>query len=188
LIAVSDADLSLVEALQNGDDAALDELMGRHKRPLYSFIYRYVLNAEDAEELTQEAFVRVYLNIRSFKPNAKFVTWLYTIAANLCRDHARSKSHKEAGQTRSIYEGEKPLELPSNQAAPDQTAVTHETLDDVRKAIDALPHDLKVPLILTALDGLSQIEAGERLGISPKAVEARVYRARRRLEKVLKVS
>lgn len=182
-----DADLSLVEALQNGNDAALDELMSRHKRPLFSFIHRYVLNAEDAEDLTQEAFVRAYLNIRSFKPSAKFVTWLYTIATNLCRDHARSRSHKEARQTHSIYEGEKALELPSGGASPDQSAADQERLADVQKAIDALPHDLKVPLILTALEGLSHIEAGERLGISSKAVETRVYRARQRLEKALKI-
>jgi len=181
---VEDPDLPLVQALQAGHDAALDELMARHKDALSAFIYRYVLNETDAAELTQETFVRAYFNICSFRPSAKFVTWLYTIATNLCRDHARSRHGKEARRT-SFLSAEETPEISSGTALPDEEAIAHEQTAAVAAAIANLPHDLKTALILTALEGLSHIEAGLRLGISPKAVETRVHRARQRLEKAL---
>ncbi len=180
-----DEDLPLVEALQAGNDAALDELMRKYKTPLFSFISRYVRNEADAEDLAQETFVRAYFHIRAFRPHAKFVTWLYTIATNLCRDHVRSRWTRNARQTQSLFEHEEPEDLPALAASPDQRALVDEQLASVEKAISELPHDLRTALILTALEGLSHIEAAERLGITAKTVETRVYRARKRLEAIL---
>ena len=182
---MGDEDLPLVQSLQAGDDTALDELMSRHQAALFGFICRYVRNETDAAELTQETFVRAYFNIASFQPKARFVTWLYTIATNLCRDHARSRHGKESRKTYSIFEDEKAGELPSSDARPDQQAEKHEDMADLESAIDQLPHDLKTALILTALEGLSHIEAAERLDTTPKTIETRIYRARKRLESIL---
>ena len=163
--------------------------MTRRKTALFSFIYRYVQNAEDAAELTQETFVRAYFNIRSFTPKARFATWLFTLATNLCRDHVRSRHHRDASRTFSLSSDEegKSVELPSHGPNPDEIAERDERMRAVEAAIDRLPCDLKTALILTALEGLSHTEAAERLRTTPKTIETRVYRARKRLEKILRI-
>jgi len=83
---LEDPDLSLVQALKAGRDQALNALMDRHRKGLFHFVFRHIPNEADALELTAEAFVRAYFNIGRFRPSAKFVTWLYRIALNLCRD------------------------------------------------------------------------------------------------------
>src|SRR6266480_1425867 len=97
-----DADLALVRALEAGDDQAFGALMDRHQKGLFRFIFRHIPNEADALELTQTAFVRVYFNIGKFRPTAKFITWLYRIALNLCRDHTRSQAYRYSSQTISI--------------------------------------------------------------------------------------
>src|SRR5438105_7006682 len=101
-MAQNDPDIFLVRALQAGEEHALNELIARHQEPLFHFICRYTSDDELARDLLQETFVRVYFGIARFKPRAKFVTWLYSIATNLCRDHARSKAHHQAQLTQSL--------------------------------------------------------------------------------------
>lgn len=184
---MGDDDLPLVRALQAGDDSALDELMGRHQSALFHFACRYVGNEADAAELTQETFVRAYMNIRAFTPKARFVTWLYAIATNLCRDHVRSRHHRDAARTFSLSsrEDDKPVDFPSQGPTPDEVVEQEERMKAVHAAIRLLPHDLKTALILTAIEGLSHIEAAERLCTTPKTIETRIYRARKRLEGIL---
>jgi RNA polymerase sigma factor (sigma-70 family) len=186
-MALEDPDLALVQALQAGEDRALDTLMSRHQEGLFRFVFRHISNEADAVEVTQDAFVRAYFNIEKFRPTAKFVTWLYHIAFNLCRDYARSQAYRYSSQTISTdvsvekNEGQRPLL--SNQRWPDQQTQDREKLRAVEKAISELPQDLKNPLILAALEGRSHADTGELLGISPKAVEMKVYRARKLLLK-----
>jgi RNA polymerase sigma factor (sigma-70 family) len=182
---LEDPDLALVQALQAGEDRALDTLMDRHQQGLFRFVFRHIPNEADAIELTQAAFVRAYFNIEKFRPTAKFVTWLYHIALNLCRDYVRSQAYRYSSQTIStdvsVEANERHRPLSSNQRGPDQQSQDREKLRAVGKAINELPQDLKNPLILTALEGRSHAETGELLGISSKAVEMKVYRARRLL-------
>src|SRR5580704_1802225 len=123
-MALEDSDLALVQALQIGEDRALEVLMDRHQEALFRFVLRLISNEADAIELTQEAFVRAYFNIGKFRPRAKFVTWLYHIALNLCRDHLRSRAHRDSLQTASIdsltQEGEDPAVIAATARGPDQ--------------------------------------------------------------------
>jgi RNA polymerase sigma-70 factor (ECF subfamily) len=161
--------------------------MQRHKTPLFSFIYRYVLNQEDAQDILQETFVRVYFKREQFRPTAKFATWLYHIALNLCRDHARSHAGKQQRRTESLItcseEGEeRERDIGTGSATPAEVAQTNEALLNLESAIQSLPHDLKTALILVALEDRSQKECADLLKITIKAVETRVYRARKILE------
>jgi RNA polymerase sigma factor (sigma-70 family) len=184
-MALEDPDLALVRALQAGEDRALETLIHRHQEGVFRFVFRHIPNEADATELTQEAFVRAYFNIGKFLPAAKFVTWLYHIALNLCRDHTRSQAYRYSSQTISIDvsvdENEGQRQPSSNQRKPDRQAQDREKLRAVEKAIAELPQELKSPLILTALEDRSYAETGELLGISAKAVEMKVYRARKLL-------
>jgi RNA polymerase sigma factor (sigma-70 family) len=180
-----DSDLALVQALQEGDDLALNALMDRHRDGLFRFVFRHIPNEADALELTEEVFVRAYFNIRKFKPTAKFVTWIYHIAINLCRDHARSRAYRYSQKTVSadapVHENEEPRQLWSADRGPAQEAVGREELSALEQAIHELPDEFKNSLVLTALEGLSHAEAAETLGLSEKAVGMRVYRARKLL-------
>jgi RNA polymerase sigma factor (sigma-70 family) len=187
-----DPDLSLVHALKGGKDQALNELMDRHRAGVFRFVVRYVRNEDDALELATETFVRAYFNIDKFRPAAKFTTWLYQIALNLCRDHLRSRAYQYSLQTVSIDEpapdgGDANL-LPAVERGPDQRADRLEEITALEQAIRELPEDLKNVLIWTALEARTHAEAAQMLGISPKAVEVRVYRARKLLlEKMSKM-
>ena len=176
-----DPDLALVRALQAGEDQAFDALIDRHQKGLFRSIFRHIPNEADALELTQETFVRAYFNIGKFQPSAKFVTWLYRIALNLCRDHSRRRAYRRSLRTISIDADEfvEQPQLLANEHGPDRQTQDREKVRAVQEAISELPQDLMNALILTALEGRSHVEAAELLGISPRTVEARVYRARK---------
>lgn len=183
---MADADLALVQALQSGDDSALDQLMERHQEALFRFIRGYVPNEADAIELTQEAFVRTYLNIARFKPTAKFATWLYRIALNLCRDYAKSSRIRNAARSESLTadedsDGGWQRDLPSSGETPAESAMLSEKMHALDRAIAQLPHDLRTALVLTAFDQRSHQECADLLATTPKTIETRVYRARKLL-------
>ena len=188
-MAHSDPDLALVEATQAGDDHAFDALMERHQDHVFRFICRYVANETDARELAQDAFVRAYQNISKFRPGALFSTWLFQIALNLCRDHFRTKAYRQACRTDSISaepeeaDAKGAKEFPSSAADPSSLALGREKMEALQQAIHELETELKVPFVLTVLEGLSHESAGLKLGLTTKAVESRVYRARKRLIK-----
>ena len=185
----SDLDLPLVRALQGGDDRALNELMARHKEGVHRFLYRCVGREEEAGELAQECFVRVYFRIGQFRPTARFSTWLYQIALNLARDYLRSRRHRQerltsplaAGANGEPGESGEERELPAPGADPAGNLERQERLDAVRAAIAGLPEPLREALVLTALEEKSHHDAAAILKTSPKTIEMRVYRARKAL-------
>ena len=180
-----DPDLALVQDLQAGKDRALNSLMDRHREGLFRFVLRQVHNEADALELTMETFVRAYFNIGKFRPAARFATWLYRIALNLCRDYLRSRAYQYSLQTTSFdapaQEGADASLFLAAGRTPDQRADRREELIALEKAISELPEDLRNAFILSALEDRQQAETAELLGVSPKAVETRVYRARKLL-------
>lgn len=179
-----DSDWPLVRALQGGDENALTELIHKYEQSLFRFICRYIRDEETARDLLQETFVRLYFNARKFKPRAKFSTWLHAIAANLCRDYARSKRYRTERATVSFDafdQGE--ARILDTAELPGDTLATAERLEALQVAISELPHKLRTALILFCLEDRSQAECAELLGVSSKTVETRVYRARKILEK-----
>ena len=184
-ISQPDLDLPLVRALQAGDESALNELIRKYQEPLFRFICRYTGDEETARDILQETFVRLYFGIQRFRPRAKFVTWLYSIAMNLCRDYGRSKQRRQSYATESLDVSDLHRKVPTADRGPVADVESHERLANLQKAIEELPHDLRTTLLLFAVEGRSQQECADLLGISAKAVESRVYRARKILEKKL---
>jgi RNA polymerase sigma-70 factor, ECF subfamily len=185
----SDADL-MVE-LQEGRDGALSDLIARWQQPLLAFTYRYTQNRADSADVVQETFVRVYQSRQRYRPKARFSTWLFTIAANLCRNRARwRKRHPTVPLDFSTPEGGEDWSdgewmEDERAASPNQTLADRETVKAVKAAVAALPHDLKTALLLFQYDEMSYQEIAEIVGCSPKAVETRLYRARQQLKKDL---
>ena len=177
-------DALLAVAARAGEEAAFAALMRRHKGWLYQFIRRYVADRDDAYDVLQESFVSAWGALARFDPERPFEAWLRRIALNKCRDRARRNAVRRAA-LRLLGLGEN---RPSNEtAAPaaDSTASMDQAARRLEAAIARLPRSLKEPLVLTMLEGLSHRQAGEFLGINAKAVETRVYRAKRQLAAVL---
>jgi RNA polymerase sigma-70 factor (ECF subfamily) len=178
-----------MERLAAGQDAALNELMERHATPVFHFLCRMVGNEEDAGDLAQETFVRVFRARASFRPDEKFSTWLFTIAANLARNHFRWRSrHPNVSLEAETGEAEQTLgsTLPANDPAPDEQALAAERAKTVRAAVGKLPEDLREAIVLCEWEELSIAEAALILDCTPKAVESRLYRARQILREKLK--
>jgi len=170
-----------------GHDGALNSIMERHGERLFHYLLRQVNNELDAADLAQETFVRVFQNRTRFKPEQRFATLLYAIATNLLRDRFRwIKRHPEVSLEKPNDAGAT-LEdtLPDVTASPGELAERRERAEEVRRAVQALPEELRTPLILFEYEGLSHAEIGAVLGCSAKAVEVRLYRARGQLRKQL---
>ncbi|HET9376380.1 MAG TPA: sigma-70 family RNA polymerase sigma factor [Chthoniobacterales bacterium] len=183
-----DADLERMARLIDGDDSALDELMRRWQKPLLSFILRYVGNEIDSVEIAQEAFVRVYHNRHRFNFKSKFSTWLFTIGVNLCRNHARWRDRHPTIPLESVQQTDKHSQQDfavSREETPSHLIERSELARQVREAIEELPHELKTAVLLHEYENLSYDEIGKVLGCTQKAVETRLYRARKLLRKKL---
>ena len=173
-----------MERLVKGHDAALNELMERHAPKLFNYLLRCLQNEEDAGDAAQETFVRVYQNRARFDPNQRFSTWLYSIATNLVKDRYRYRTrHPQVSlEAENVTTGDEFREnLPGNAATPSESVQAAERAEAVRKAVAELPEELRAPLILSEYEDLSHAEIGEILKCSAKAVETRIYRARKQL-------
>lgn len=173
-------DSELVRRARAGEQRAFSLLMGRHKHWVYRFVRRYVGDADEAYDVTQDAFVAAMSNLHRYDAGRPFDAWLRRIALNKCRDRARREAVRRAfGLSRRGPEETEAVADPA--VGADRTLAAGSALKALDQAIAALPAALKEPLVLTVLEGLSQKEAGETLGLSAKAVEVRVYRAKRQL-------
>lgn len=188
----NETDLALLEELRKGRDTALNELMVRWQRPFLSFAYRYVQSEEDARDLVEELFVRVYKNKDRFKEGTKFSAWAFTSLSNLCKNFERWRRRHPAFGNDSLTDdmskadrGVHPLADAGGEAPPDVEALKRERIEIVKGAINKLPHDLRVTLLLYQYEGLSYKEIGDVVGCSVKGIETRLYRARKALKVIL---
>ena len=178
-----------MERLQAGQEAALNDLMERHATPVFHFLCRMTGNEDDANDLAQETFVRVFKARAGFRAEQKFSTWLFTIAANLARNHFRWRSrHPNVSLEAENPETESSLggTLPANSPSPNEAALAGERASAVRAAVRNLPEELRAAIVLCEWEERSVAEAALILESTPKAVESRLYRARGVLRERLK--
>jgi RNA polymerase sigma-70 factor, ECF subfamily len=171
-------------ALARGSDAALEALVRAWDAPVHRFIYRYVQNAATARDLTQETFVRVYQHRSRYQPDTPFACWVFTIAANLCRNHRRWKWRHRAEPLTEEHGARASPHAGEVSEPPDQLAAT-EISQAVRAAIEALPPDLRCTVLLFEFDELSYRDIAAVVGCSERGVETRLARARVRLRERL---
>lgn len=174
-------DVAAMLRLAEGDETALDELMERHGERLFGYLLRSLQNEAEASDIAQETFVKVYQHRLSFDLKSKFATWLYSIASNLVRDRYRWRvrhpqvsldvANGPTGQSLSDY-------LPDNRPLPNEELELLERAQAVRRAVTALPSELREPIILCEYEDFSHAQIGEILGCTTKSVEMRLYRAR----------
>jgi RNA polymerase sigma-70 factor (ECF subfamily) len=187
-MSADDPDTELMLQLAGGDDLALNAIMGRWQKPVAAFIQRYTGNAEDALDLAQETFVRVYQSRARYRPTAKFPTWLFTIASNLCRNHARWRARHPTVPLDGAAADGRPdpgSTVPAPGDSPADTAERNDLASAVREAVHSLPHDLRTAVLLFEYQDQGYEEIAGTLGCTAKAVETRLYRARKILRGLL---
>jgi len=173
-----------MERLATGHDAALNDLMERHATPVFRFLCRMLGNEDDANDVAQEAFTRVFQSRDKFRTSERFSTWLFTIAANLARNQIRWRTrHPNVSLDAETGAAEETLAdvLPASGAAPNEQALALERAAAVRKAVSSLPEDLREAIVLCEWEEKSVAEAAAILEATPKAIESRLYRARQNL-------
>jgi RNA polymerase sigma-70 factor (ECF subfamily) len=186
--AADEQDARDMARLAGGHDAALNDLMNRHAEKLFHYLLRSLQDPDDAADLAQETFARVYQSRDKYDPAQKFATWLYAISSNLVRGRYRWRArHPQVSLDAESTGTGGPLaeRLMDDQASPSERLALSEQAQAVRRAVAALPEELRTPLILAEYEDRSQAEIGEILGCSAKAVEMRIYRARKQLRESL---
>jgi len=178
----SDSDQDLVERLKAGEEAVFEALLARYQGKVYRLAMSFTRNPEDAEEVLQDVFLTVYRKIGSFDGRSAFGTWLYRIAVNAAlmklRGRGPIQESLEEYLPQFTEDGQHARMVVDWTPGPEEQLLRQERTQVVREAIEALPPDYKAVLVLRDLEGLSNEEAAEAMGISVLAVKARLHRAR----------
>jgi RNA polymerase sigma-70 factor, ECF subfamily len=184
-------DEALMIRFQSGDRAAFTLLVRRHQSPLYNFSLRQLRSAAAAEDVVQDAFVRVVQNAAEFKHAARFSTWLYTIARNLCVDHARKRAlrnhpsldepNRKAGSDGPTL-GERTADVGAN---VERTAVSGEMRERLLEAVAQLPDDQREVFLLREGSNLPFKEIAEIVGAPENTIKSRMRYALERLQAAL---
>lgn len=183
---IIDPDSELMKRVAHGDEEAFRLLFERHHRLAYSVIYRHLGVQSEAEDLVQEAFLRVYRNAGTWEPTAKFSTWLYTVVSNLCLNYKRDKARDKLRLVSGDEEGGNPLERMATEDAQEGEAMdANERARVVREAIQDLPEQQRMALILSRYEDKSYEEVAEILGTTVAAVKSLTSRARTTLRERL---
>jgi len=173
------SDEELVRLSQQGDLEAFGRLVERYQKKVTAVAYGLIHDAEEAQDLAQESFIRAYNAIKTFRGTARFYTWIYRITVNLCMDHFRKQAIEK------VQVSAEPADDP-DPPTPDTVATRRETCLAVREAIKSLPYDQRTVIILREIEGLSYKEIARVVGISIGTVMSRLFYARRRLRELLK--
>ena len=172
-----DPDVQLMLKAGEGNLEAFEELVLKHQKAVLNAAFRYTGNPSVAEELTQDVFVRVFRAAKSYRPEARFSTWLFTIVRNVCMNYKM----REGKQDHQMDAENDLVEISRSQENPEQRAIRRELELKIQKAIMSLPETLRLPLILSQFQQMPYEEIAKVLELSVAAVKVRVHRARNAL-------
>ena len=183
----SDTDQQLVQRAQRGDLRAFDLLVLKYQGRIAVLVSRYVSDAGEVEDVTQEAFIKAYRALGKFRGDSAFYTWLYRIAANAAKNHLVAKGRRPgADATIEDAEGFDEGGMLSENASPEALAMGGELAEVVESALNALPDELKAALMLREFDGLSYDDIADVLGCPVGTVRSRIFRAREAIDQRVK--
>ncbi len=175
-ILILDDDFSLIKRFIDGEESVFGELLKRHKDKVRNIIYITLTNSDLVDDIAQEVFITVYRNLKNFRFESQFTTWIYRITINKCKDHLRKKN------IRRIF-------LPLNDEVEEPVFESVNEDSDikqiVRDTIAALPDKLRIPLVLKDIEGFSYQEIAESMDCEIGTVKSRIFRAREALKKLL---
>lgn len=180
------SDEELIRRFQSGDEEAFEEIVNRYSDRLLNFAYRFVLDKEEAEDIVQDTFLKVYQNRHAYREIAKFSTWIYTITGNLAKTVLRKRRKRGMLLFSRIGPEDKTTEFPSLDRQPESQVEGQFTERAIQKAIAKLPEHFRTVIILRDIQGLSYEEIGNIINAPLGTVKSRINRARLRLQEELK--
>lgn len=174
-ILLLDDDFSLIKRFIDGDESVFGELVKRHKDKVRNIVFLTLTNNEMVDDIAQEVFITVYRNLKTFRFESQFTTWLYRITINKCKDYLRKKN------IRKIF-----LPLQEEEPVFENINEDSDIKQIVRDAVAALPDKLRIPIVLKDLEGFSYQEIAESMQCEIGTVKSRIFRGREALKKILK--
>ena len=183
-------DLKIIESCLLGNTQMFSRLIDNYKNMVYNLTYRMSNNPQEAEDISQEAFLRAFQSLAHFNPSYKFSTWLYQITLNIIRDRFKKKELNYVSLDTPVETVDseffsQPADLTNN---PEQIISQKENLQTIQQAIYSLPLKYREVIVLRHLQDLSYIEIGNILKLPPGTVKVRLYRAREQLRKIIETS
>jgi RNA polymerase sigma-70 factor (ECF subfamily) len=172
-----DDDSALAVRASRGDRKAFESLVEKYQGAVYNFTLHFFRSPDVAQDMTQETFLRAFRFLHTYDPTRRFITWIYSIARNICIDHHRERARKEHVCLEDV-----PAEtLTTKDVASDPLRMLEqrESRDRLLAAVESLPEKYKTPVILCYLQGLSYQEISEILGISLNNTKIRIFRAKK---------
>jgi RNA polymerase sigma-70 factor (ECF subfamily) len=185
------SDQKLLERCRAGDESAFDDLVLRHQQRAVNVAFQLLRDHEDATEVAQDAFVRIYRSLNGFRGECEFTTWLHQIVVNLARNKhrwwKRRGKHASVSLDRPLEtaNGEMPLQAVANEEAPDAQAVKAEFVELLSRRMDELPQKFREVLVLRNVEDLSYEQIAAVLNCSVGTVKSRLARARDQLRKAM---
>ena len=182
------SDELLLDRFREGEARAFEELMRRHRTPIFHFILRSVKNPATADEILQDAWLRMIQGAREFQRASRFTTWAYTVARNLCIDHARKavhRRHPSLDQSREDDGATLGDSVAANDAGADRNAIGHQLQVTLVAAIESLPHDQREVFVMREYSHLSFKEIADVVGAPENTVKSRMRYALERLQSSL---
>jgi len=179
-----DSDLDLIKRCLNGEDAAWEALLQVHTHKIYNLCYRFTGRPEDAEDLTQEVFIKVFRTLKTYNPRqAKFSTWINRIARNHLVDHYRRTRNTRVTST---LDDQMPIADPSGDGHPEGRVESRERLERLQEGLSKLSPDLREAVILRDLQDFDYAEVAQIMGVPEGTVKSRINRGRLELARTLK--
>ena len=184
------SDAELVEACLKGEEKAFDELLRRYKDRVYNVVYRYLGHREDSLDAALEVFVRAYRSLDTYQGHAQVYTWLYSIAANVCRNRLRDRSRKgrSMGVSYEALAEESPgvaQQATATSVTPSHLAQKRELDDGLRLCLDGLPETYRMAFVLRTFDNLSYTDIAASAACPEGTVKSRLNQARKLLKECL---
>lgn len=181
-------DIEIIDKILKGDLTYFNKLLDKYEKMVYNLAYKMFLNNLDAEDITQEVFIKVYKNIEKCNKNISLKNWIYTITYNSCIDEIRKRKGKNNTSIDAMVQtedNEYKIEIASNTKTPEEELLQKETLNNIEIALNKLNYDARVLIYLRDIKGLAYTEISEILNINIGTVKSRLNRARNALKKLL---
>jgi RNA polymerase sigma-70 factor (ECF subfamily) len=185
----SDNEKILLKKARNGDIEAFELLIEDYQKKAFNVAYRMMGNSEDANDLVQEALIRIFKSIKNFKEQSSFSTWVYRIVTNVCLDELRRRKNKftiSIDEDIQLEDGNVKRQIESEGPTPEESLESKEIQDIVTKAIEELSNEHKKVIVLRDIQGFSYDEISDIMKCPEGTVKSRINRARKALREILK--
>lgn len=180
---MDDREIELIQNAQRGESPALEALLLKYEKVVYNVAYRFMGCEADAYDMSQDALIKIYKNIRAFRLESSFSSWVYRVTVNACLDGLRKRKKAPLSLDNTLESG---VVLEDRMAvSPEAHALNIEIKEDIQKAINTLTPDYRITVVLRDIQGLSYEEIADTLNISIGTVKSRLNRGRQRLKDLL---